>query len=1569
MKKHLKTLLPIVLVIALALALSIAVFASGSTNEAKIGDTEYATLEEAVEASNASASGETIVLLKDINRTVTKMGFTKSTTIDLNGHTVSAINPANKADPLMAVGKNATLKLIGKGTLNINQRFLQISSNNDGARIVIEGTDSGIVINHNSNEAAMMLNSGDGAELTNTHFYATQSTEFFQISSGTVAFNDSTLVASNPKARLFSYKKAGVKFVFNNTYACAGKQIFVGNVFSETDENIKVDNPADFVMLDAKNSFFHAPEVSEASNITAFGGKGKIRISGTMNFDNCELMAYRIFENGAGSGVTGLNGGEFEDGYTLNINCTNSTLQALTHTNSGQIVRGYANYRFENCNLGLYVNGGLGGFTSGEYITVINCHFSRNVMADSTAKSWLEVNSLKEGDGNVFCYDATNTEFPYYLCEESKKPVVQPSQVLFNNLNMNIKDRNPAFPLIGTSTADKAYQNATFGGRMNIKLGRLDAVSGINGSFLKYTVTDLDGNIPATPTQVTYNEDPYFILGDIEKATQIALNGQKTAVIEFDIMLENFGTSKFSIAPQIRTSGGTGAAGDSFNNTSGSIDGKAFADFEWHHIQLVISVNQTTDAGNNLYRGSTYQLYIDGVKTGDARYAVKTTDTITDELFVQGARISIRKDHTHTTGASISVDNIFIHTYTDENAFIPGVTSSDNGRYMSAGNRLHSLVAEGQSLNIVTDRTVTAENLKTSLKSGIFGEDAIYTDFKGFITDKSALPAGNKIGEQIFVHGIDGTTASFYATYSDKTSGVVAYDTDGKPYMGADSSAEFKTLFETIRNGETAKLLAEEFILDDSTTAYLQSTTAKTVNFDLAGNTLSKIRKSLTFSSFQNITFNLYSSLPGGVINSRGIFDNSVNPSDAYYNFNTNFGGAMFYVSQPNATINLGKYGSYPGENLTVTGAFMIDIAANVQNTSLNIDGGTYIRTVHDSIALIGARAGTNAAISIKNANLLSGEASPAPLFSFLEGSTATLTVEKSTVFMPMPTGNDATAKPLFDSLSTTANVTFKNTGFSNVSFTPNKANYPKVKLGTGCMYSESCDISNVDFGENTAATLKGDWKQTLANGSEQLIFNSVAGQGSVTYHYYKNSTATSGKYLFVWTGDTATDGSGNTVPSGSFTAVYGDISAVCDGDATNGYTLKSGCYYGSKNGIESETVSETYLVSTGVTVPDDKLAYVMPDMMYIVLAEGQRIVTWEIGESSTTEVRDADDDTAPSGFELPVSKADVYAYTWNVESVTDGGVQYETRTVKFEVLFKLKSNISLNNDFKYNIYIPKALVEGGDVNGTILLNGNEVTLKDLYIHESVEYYIVSVNNIAAPNGGDSFEVITTLNLADDAIEATDTIDTTFTLSIPEYSKLVLEDNSINAECKQMMIDVLNYVRLAAVFGGDAYTAKAGYAAVNDAIALYGAEGITATDTSTTDFAALAKTPQGVKAAVDAATFEIGSSVKMRLYLSEDYNGTLTLTYKDKASADVVTDYEITDGKYYGKNYVELNLKAYYIANDVTITFDGQTDAANAVYNLASYIEYYKDNAKVADLAKALYAYSLSALAYQNTLG
>ena len=1579
MKKYLKVLLPLVLVLALAMALSIVAFADDSANEAKIGNTGYATLEEAVAAAQ---DGDTVVVLKDINRAIAKLNISKDITIDLNGRTVTATAPTDPAEPLVVLNAEDTVvTFTGSGTINVAQRFLQISSGKDGSKFIFNGTGSGIIIKHSAKQAVLMINSGDGAEFTNTHIYASAdygSSPFFPILSGTVSFKDCTVIGSHKNARMFNYKSAGVKFVFDGTYVAAGKTVFNGDAFNATDETKKLDNPADFVMLDARNSTFQTPDVSSTPNIMNFGGAGYIKVSGTMNFDNCEITSYRIFENGANSGVDGVEGGALADGYTLNINCTNSNLNVLSHTNSGQILRGFINYRFEDCNFGILANGGIGGYTKGEYITVINCHFGRDPRKDSNMKNFLLVNSPKDGSGDLAVYyDVTNPEYPFYLCEESKKPVVQPDSILFHNYNLNVKDKALASPLIGTSTTDPSVNDTNLGGNFSVKYGKFEAVSGINGSYLKYTVTDLNGNIPSTPTIVNTAEDPFLVLGDDSKPNLIAYKDNELIVVEFDIKLDNFGVSKFTVAPQSRTEAGAGMNSDSFNLRTNEIDGKRYADSEWHHLQLVIKVAQTANGDYNIYNGSTYQLYVDGTAVGNAnRLAVKNDKNADAELYLQGIRINISRNTNQTTGASVSFDNILIHTYKDADSFTPASGKSTNGTLISGGDRYAGIPVEKQNLNLVTDRTVTENDLLVSLKSGIEKDGKIYSDFQGIITDKSQLASGNMIGEEFYVHGYDGSVKSFFATYSNKTASIVVYDKTGDIYMSADNSAEFKTLFESMKDGETAKLIADEFILE-SHTALLDSAVAKTLNFDLAGNALYKVRKGQIFGNVQNVTLNIYSSLPGGLIDGRGRFDNSVNPSDPYYKFTVNFGAAMI-IAKNNSTVNFGAYGSYPGSNLTVTGAYMIEIASNSTNAKLNIDGGTYIRTVRDSVGLIATRSGSKAEVNIKNANLLSGENNPAPLFN-IEG-TSTLTVKDSTVFMPMPTEAGATAKPLFNALATTATASFTNTSFSNVSFTPANTNASmagKSVLNAGCTLSATCDITNADLGSCSAATLKDGWKQTFADGSKELTFDAVAATGSATYHFYKESPGNdSNKFAFVWTGDTATDGNGNTVPAGSFTVIYGDIATVCSGDATSGYTLNADQYtYKTLNGNTGEKITLTYIVTAGETVPQGTPYYEMPDQAYIILAEGQRIVTWVLDDSSITEIRDAGDETAPEGFELPSSIEGVYSYTYTLSTETENGVSYDTYTSSFCITLKLLSNISLNDNFKHNVYIPKAFVDAGYIAKDIALNGNTITLNNaVTIDGSGEYYIISVDNIAATNGGDEFTVAVTVNLEDDAIEDSATLNTDYTFSIPAYAQLVLDTpngtSGVNAECKQMMADVLNYIKLAAIFGGSNYTSKAGYAAVLEVIQAYADADIAPTDTSATDFAAIAKTPsiQGVGDAVSGVTFVIGSSVKVRFYLAEMYDGNLTLTYKDKSGADVSETFAIEDGKYVSNNYVELTLKAYYVAGDITVTFDGQTDATEAVYNLASYIEYYKNDAKVADLAKALYAYANAALAYQNTL-
>ena len=96
----------LLLFVAVVLAPIMAVKAEES-NVAKIGEMEYATLEEAI--SKASAN-DTIVLLKDANMTVGQ-SIHKNLTLNLNGHNVTAPSKTFSVE-------NATFTITGKGMVS-----------------------------------------------------------------------------------------------------------------------------------------------------------------------------------------------------------------------------------------------------------------------------------------------------------------------------------------------------------------------------------------------------------------------------------------------------------------------------------------------------------------------------------------------------------------------------------------------------------------------------------------------------------------------------------------------------------------------------------------------------------------------------------------------------------------------------------------------------------------------------------------------------------------------------------------------------------------------------------------------------------------------------------------------------------------------------------------------------------------------------------------------------------------------------------------------------------------------------------------------------------------------------------------------------------------------------------------------------------------------------------------------------------------------------------------------------------------------------------------------------------
>ena len=141
MNKILKTLLTVVLFFSVGTAINV----KAEGNVAKIGDTEYATLADAISAAN---EGDTIVLIDNVSD-ISTLYIEKNITIDLNGHTIStAYREVGKhyyaiyngasliINDSVGTGKISSRGIDNYGSLTINGgTYETIDSGNGGAAV------------------------------------------------------------------------------------------------------------------------------------------------------------------------------------------------------------------------------------------------------------------------------------------------------------------------------------------------------------------------------------------------------------------------------------------------------------------------------------------------------------------------------------------------------------------------------------------------------------------------------------------------------------------------------------------------------------------------------------------------------------------------------------------------------------------------------------------------------------------------------------------------------------------------------------------------------------------------------------------------------------------------------------------------------------------------------------------------------------------------------------------------------------------------------------------------------------------------------------------------------------------------------------------------------------------------------------------------------------------------------------------------------------------------------------------------------------------------------------------
>ena len=176
-------LIAVVLAVMLCATMAIAAFAeTADANVAKIGETEYATLAEAL----AAADGNTIVLLADVDLGTEMLTIKKQVTLDLNGKTITSAYAGDYA--AIYVGTAGDLTITGNGTITATAG---VAIGNYGKVTVQNGTINGAeaaLYNYYYNETTfgtaivedgeldtvwncgdMTVNGGEIAYLDNTH--------------------------------------------------------------------------------------------------------------------------------------------------------------------------------------------------------------------------------------------------------------------------------------------------------------------------------------------------------------------------------------------------------------------------------------------------------------------------------------------------------------------------------------------------------------------------------------------------------------------------------------------------------------------------------------------------------------------------------------------------------------------------------------------------------------------------------------------------------------------------------------------------------------------------------------------------------------------------------------------------------------------------------------------------------------------------------------------------------------------------------------------------------------------------------------------------------------------------------------------------------------------------------------------------------------------------------------------------------------------------------------------------------------------------------------------------------
>lgn len=285
---------------------------------------------------------------------------------------------------------------------------------------------------------------------------------------------------------------------------------------------------------------------------------------------------------------------------------------------------------------------------------------------------------------------------------------------------------------------------------------------------------------------------------------------------------------------------------------------------------------------------------------------------------------------------------------------------------------------------------------------------------------------------------------------------------------------------------------------------------------------------------------------------------------------------------------------------------------------------------------------------------------------------------------------------------------------------------------------------------------------------------------------------------------------------------------------------------------------------------------------------------------------------------------------------------------------FKIYMNLTLNSDFDLNIYVPVSAdvvsITYAGVEYIVDENTPTATIK------GASYYVVS-KAVAPAEAG--IDLIVMVALANDEI-------LTWNASILDYCERVLADPVTYAAEQQLIKDAVAYIKAANVYFGvieGAEEINTVYATITDA---------TSYDDAKQDSPLAAEGNGGYNSNVanyfKSYTIDLTSAPKIRLYLVDGLNAEITINVWDEMAQwenidygvpAYSYDYSIVNGQYEGKNYIELEFKAYQFNSLLEVNMGG----GYLVFTAANYVD--GATGEAAGVAQALYAYAYSAAKYE----